>query len=77
MKTVKIKFEGIDDWNRPVYKDVDSKSRYGDTNKLFSWDATKEKVDNYFLKNTDELCYFGESFNCEPNGGLNVKLEII
>ena len=38
----KVRFEGIDDFNRPVFKSLDNRNRYGSTDELFSHDA-KEK----------------------------------
>lgn len=71
---VKIKFRGIDNWNRPVYKDIDSPNHYGNVLKLFSYDDSKERVDNYHKDHLDELCYFGQHFGCEPMGGLNKEI---
>lgn len=76
---INIKFKGIDDWNRPVFKDVDSSTYYGSTRTLFGWADPKEKIIEYFKSNMDELEYFGSSFGCEPNGGLgkNITLNIV
>lgn len=70
MNIVNIKFRGIDDFNRPVFKDVDSPNHYGSTCKLFSYGVKKEEVIKYFKDNPEELEYFGKKFNCEPNGGM-------
>lgn len=74
-----LKFRGIDDWNRPVFKDVDSSLYFGDTNKLFDWSADAETVSNYYRNDPSGLEYFGSSFNCEPHGGINecFKFKII
>lgn len=79
MKTVNIKFKGVDDWNRPVFKDVDSRCFYGNTTKLFGWADPTSKIIDYFKNHIDELEYFGNSFGCEPNGGIskNITLNII
>lgn len=80
MKTINIKFKGIDNWNRPVFKDVDSNTYYGSVTKLFSWDALPEDVIKYFKSSTtDGLEYFGSHFGCEPHGGLdeNITLNIV
>lgn len=63
---IKLKFIGIDNWNRPVWKAPDKKKYYGSVNELFSYGATKEEV----LKKVDTygLCYFGDHFGCEPMG---------
>lgn len=70
MKTIKIKFRGIDNWNRPVFKDVNSKSHFGSTCRLFGYEEDPEKVKKFFRANPGELEYFGAYFGCEPNGGL-------
>ena len=69
-----VTFEGVDNFNRPVFKSVkkNSKSktkRYGLTFLLFSHNTTKEKVMKSFPDKIDTLTYFGNSFNCEPTGG--------
>ena len=68
MKIEKVKFEGIDDWGRPVFKSLENKERYGLTDQLFSHGAKEEYVLR-FLGETKTLTYFGARFNCEPNGG--------
>lgn len=72
----RIKFAGIDDWNRPVFKSLDKKSHfYGCTYKLFQYWAKESEV----LRTVDEddLCYFGSRFNCEPYGTLVENLKIV
>ena len=67
-----VKFEGIDDWSRPVFKKVNSNIRLGDVNKLWTYNElgkNNETLLNYYRENSDVLEYFGQSFNCEPNGG--------
>ena len=66
MKMTKVTFESIDSWNRPVFKDIDSKNRYGSVDILFDYDATEKEV---LEKITPfDLCYFGTHFDCEPCG---------
>lgn len=79
MTTINIKFRGIDNFNRPVFKDKDSHDHYGSTCKLFSWSTPPEEIIEFFKANMDELEYFGRSFGCEPNGGLskNITLNIV
>lgn len=62
-----LKFEGIDDWNRPVFKDHNN-NRFGDTENLFKWDSTFEMVTSKISEK--HICYFGSTFNCEPTGTL-------
>ena len=59
VKTIKIKFRGIDHWNRPVFKDVDSNNHYGSVSALFNYEDSAEKVIAYFTDHLDELEYFG------------------
>ena len=77
MQNIEIKFRGIDTWNRPVFKDINSKSHYGSTCRLFSFEADEESVLSYFRYNLAELEYFGEHFGCEPHGGLNADIKFI
>ena len=73
-KAVTVKFEGIDSFNRPVFKSIDGCRRYGSTDKLFSKDA---KIEDIIKELThEELVYFGERFDCEPLGS-NAYCEII
>jgi len=61
-----LKFEGIDNHNRPVFKSKDNK-RYGSVTELFSYHET---VDDVLKKVTPfDMCWFGNTFNCEPMGG--------
>jgi len=64
-----LKFKGIDDWHRPVFKDIDTKLYFGDVDKLWSWDTPKNKIIEYYKENLNALEYFGSSFGCEPHGG--------
>ena len=61
-----VKFEGIDRFNRPIFKSLKTKSRYGSVDVLFNYDSTEKDV----LRKVSEkdLLYFGNSFGCEPMG---------
>jgi len=61
----KVKFVGIDDWNRPIFKD-DKKNYYGSTDILFDYDETEGNV----LERVEakDLTFFGNHFGCEPMG---------
>jgi hypothetical protein len=63
---IRLKWVGVDNWNRPVWKAPDKREYYGSVNQLFSYEDTEETV----LKkvSTYELCYFGNHFGCEPMG---------
>lgn len=72
----KVKFAGIDSWNRPVFKSLDKpKHFYGDVHTLFSYGATEAEV--LELVTADNLCYFGSKFDCEPYGTPAPNLEIV
>lgn len=71
MKELKLKFKGIDSWNRPVF--VDENGRYfGDTDHLFDYGASKEEVLDFYNDITLNGCisYFGQQFDCEPSGEM-------
>jgi len=76
---INIKFRGIDDWNRPVFKDIDCGAYFGDVNKLWDYDVKNSEVVNYYKEHLNSLEYFGTKFNCEPQGGISryVKFNII
>lgn len=77
LSELRLKFVGIDDWNRPVFKRDDKKQYFGDTDNLFDWSATKEEVLSlYEGKDLHRfICYFGTSFGCEPSG-VEIKKDI-
>ena len=62
-----LKFRGIDDYNRPVFVDKENNNFYGSTCRLFSGGETFENVIKQ-LEHSD-LVFFGNKFNCEPEGG--------
>ncbi len=73
IKTITIEFAGIDSFNRPVFKDVDTGTFYGNTDLLFALDTPEEYVIREFaqhfpVKGIQELVYFGSTFDCEPMG---------
>ena len=72
---MEIKFEGIDDWNRAVFKALESNARFGSTSVLFPYWEPEESV----LEKVSEkhLTYFGNSFNCEPMGSNSGNIKII
>lgn len=71
-RVLKLKFVGIDEWNRPVFKDEDSKSPYfyGDTQHLFALDAQEWEVLRYYKDKDlhEHLVFFGNYYGCEPSG---------
>lgn len=62
---VSIVFCGIDDWNRPIFRD-DRGRFYGCTDKLFDYRATEEEVLTQIEES--DVSFFGYSFGCEPMG---------
>ena len=60
-----LKFEGVDDWNRPIFKDHNN-NRFGDIDNLFNWGDTFEIVTSKISEK--HICYFGDRFGCEPMG---------
>ena len=74
---IEIKFEGLDFFGRPIFKSLKTESRYGSTDILFNDYVTEQEV----LKKITEkdLCYFGNSFGCEPMGDFitNIKIKRI
>ena len=87
MITKDVKFKGIDSWNRPVYKIVDSNVYIGSVDTLFpdkhiAPNNTKEEIDEYFKNHLDELVIFGNTFDKgdDPLGYAikeNINLNII
>jgi hypothetical protein len=68
---VPIRFRGIDSWNRPIYKAIVDGKYYGSVTTLFGDNTTEIEANAYFNTHIEELEYFGETYGCEPHGGLN------
>ena len=72
LPVVDVEFEGIDSWNRPVFKSA-SGTRYGSTDMLYSFgeiDKIREEMRG------EHLQYFGRGFDCEPHGGVPEKFRL-
>jgi len=71
---LKVKFEGIDDWNRPVFRHIGKDDRFCALDKLFPYEAPESEV----LEQVDEsdLVYKGSKFQSEPMG-TSCNVEII
>lgn len=68
-----VRFEGIDQFDRPIFKDVDTNTRYGSTHLLFSYRSQEAEVLD--IINEEDLSYFGDKFGCVPIGtSCNVKI---
>ena len=72
---LKLKFKGIDGWNRPVFKVIDKNIYFGSVTTLFEYDDDPYKITEYFKDNIGELEYFGNHFDCEPHGGVEFRYE--
>ncbi len=70
-----IKFEGIDRWNRPIFKSLETKSRYGSVDHLFNDDSTEDDV--LAIITEKDLLFFGNNFGCEPMGDPTKNLKIV
>lgn len=72
-KEIHLRFIGIDDFSRPVYKSINLNSTiyFGSTKTLFSKQGKEEvkDINKYFRENLNEIELFGVHFNCEPEGG--------
>lgn len=83
MKTIELKFRGIDDFSRPVYKAVNLNNCYfGSVDILISGEQVKtlkdvNNLNKFFRENPDKIELFGTSFNCEPHGGKASSWEYI
>lgn len=71
------KFEGVDYWNRPVFKLIDGVVRIGSLEKLVSTKEEIEEVIEYFKANPDELVIFGTTFDEEDPLGTSIKKGVI
>lgn len=72
----RIKFVGIDYWNRPVFQSLTKKSNfYGSLHKLFDYNSKESEVLRKVSK--EDLCYFGNNFDCEPYGTPAVDIKIV
>jgi len=83
---IKIKFKGIDSWNRSVFVGQEPEryksSYFGSVDTLFpdktiAPNNTVEEIVSYFKENVKELQYFGQKFDCEPMGGLASHVKLI
>ena len=73
---ITVTYENIDDWNRPVFKSIKSRSRFGSLDTLFPYQEGEKAVLQEV--SAEDLCYFGNRFNCEPMGNVTEEpIEII
>ncbi len=78
-----IKFYGIDNFNRPIFKQVNKQQFFGLIDHLFRDENEFNDKKDYFLQwldtHQDNISFFGTHFNCEPLGiyNKNWKFKII
>lgn len=77
-REISLKFKGIDDFSRPVFKQVGKNIYFGSTTILFPDkelfpNESIEEINEYFRNNQNKIELFGSKFNCEPNGGNSSK----
>lgn len=70
-----IKFIGVDNWSRPIFRNIKAKEYFGSVDKLFSYDATEKEVLEKITEK--DLLYFGSFFGCEPLGTKPGEIKII
>jgi len=68
-----LEFVGIDFWNRPQFKDANG-NYFGNVDVLFDYGATFEDVTKKITEN--DICYFGNEPDCDPDG-RKIKAEKI
>lgn len=80
---IHLKFVGIDDWSRPVYRNIHNMHQFfGDVNNLFpdkkiAPNNTVKEINIFYRHNLENLCYFGNYFGCEPMGTTPTRKLII
>lgn len=65
-----VRFYGIDSWSRPIFRSTKyPRNFFGSVTKL----CNKEDIKNII---EFDLCFFGNSFDCEPMGtpANNIKI---
>lgn len=69
MAKVKVYYAGVDEWNRPVFKEIAGKRYYCDVFHLFDYNAPEEEVLKWYASaGTSAICYKGSRFDSEPEG---------
>lgn len=66
----KIKFVGIDEWNRPIFKVLEKNYYISDLENLFPLDISEADIKVFYSnkKLSEVLTYHGATANCEPMG---------
>lgn len=67
--TSKVYFVGVDEWNRPTFREIGTRRYFCDTDNLVRYDAKEEEIiDRYKRIGTASICYKGSQFESEPMG---------
>lgn len=66
----KIKFIGIDGWNKPIFKVLEKNYYISDLENLFPLDTSEIDIKVFYSnkKLSEILTYHGKTFDCEPMG---------
>ena len=75
-KVLKLKFYGIDNFNRPIFKNIEKKQFYGSTDKLFKHNADTTEVLKTMVgvgNNLDEI--LGNQWNLLDNHKKQIFLK--
>lgn len=81
-ETLKIKFVGIDDWGRPIFKPLNKNYYLSDTGHLFRSGDDEKTIKEFYAEMPFPLnkyiTYHGSSFDSEPYGNeVEEDLEIV
>ena len=74
---MKIYFAGVDYWSRPVFKSIDGKRYFCDTEHLVNGNIKESEILDWYKKNgTSSIVFKGRMFDSEPEGDC-VSVEIV
>lgn len=75
-----VKFVGIDDWNRPIFKVLEKNYYLSDVHNLFDYGTTEEEIIEFYKDKelNRHLTYHGSKFDSEPMGNrLDYNFELV
>lgn len=75
-----IKFVGIDDWNRPIFKVLEKNYYLSDVGNLFNYGTTEKQIKEFYkdVELNKYLTYHGSKFDSEPMGcRLEYNFELV
>ena len=77
MAKIKVYFAGVDYWSRPVFKSIDGKHYYCDTEHLVNGNVKESEILDWYKTNgTSSIIFKGRMFDSEPEGDC-VDIEIV